>query len=133
MSQRTTSTSERESPDLGSQADAVSQGSAQRMQLWRVALCPLTAGAPFLSPRRRVLSPHTKDRLRGWCAELVPGVSVDIVEWVSPDPRHRPHAVVVAFPGSPRPSSVLYLKADDIARTHLAQALGTKSEPAVET
>jgi hypothetical protein len=88
-----------------------------------VTRCPLPFACPFLPPWRRSLGPDSRHRFIAWCDESLPGVAVEIVEWVGADTRQPLHAVVVAFPGSDRPPVVLYLKVEDIRRHHLVRAL----------
>jgi len=86
---------------------------------------PIPFGVPFMPPRRRALTDEFQNRLLAWCDELVPGVTVDIEEWVGADPRQPLHAVVLSFPQDVRSSIVLRLKVDELARSMLAEALET--------
>ena len=76
-----------------------------------------------MAPRRRPVARDTKDRLASWCDDLVPGVRVDIDEWVGADPRQPLHVVVVSFPQLDWPPVVLQLKVDEVQRIDLVQAL----------
>lgn len=89
-------------------------------------VCPLTWGAPFLPPWRRALTARARDRLETWCAELLPGVDVDVVEWVGADTRVPQHAVVVSFAAEDGPPAVIYVKAVDLRKDHLARALESR-------
>ncbi len=91
--------------------------------------CPLPSAPPFMPPWRRPLTADARHRLVAWCEELLPGVTVDIVEWAGADTRQPLHAVVVAFPESCRPPVVLYLKAEDVGRRRLVQALDSGESP----
>lgn len=110
-------------------ADAAIKWSALRMKLQRLTRCPLPFAAPFMPPWRRPLTATARHRLIGWCEELLPGVVVDIVEWVSADTRQPLHVMVLSFPGSHRPPVVLHLKVEDVDRHHLVQAFGSGEAP----
>ena len=86
--------------------------------------CPLSFGPPFTAPRRRELHPDINLRLNTWFEELLPGVAVDIVEWIGVDLRHPLHAVVCSFRTDPRPAVVLILMVEEVERHHLVQAFG---------
>jgi len=94
-----------------------------------VLRCPLPFEPPFLPPWQRPLGPDARRRLLDWCEEILPGVAVELVEWVGVDTRQPLHAVVVAFPGGDRLPVVLYLKAEDVERHHLLRALGSGESP----
>lgn len=93
------------------------------------ATCPLPFTPPFVHPWKRALPDAARQRLVSLFDGLLPGVSVDIVEWVGADPRHPIHAVVARFPSGCRPSVVLYLKSEDIERSHLVAALSGPPTP----
>ena len=76
-----------------------------------------------MPPWRRALHPDTRRRLTSWCAELLPGVPVHIVEWAGADPRQPIHAVVLSFPSTDRSRVVFYEKSEDVTRSHLVEAL----------
>jgi hypothetical protein len=89
----------------------------------RLGVCPISWAPPFEPPWKRTLSPDVVRRLSAWCAELLPGVEVDVVEWVGADPRQPIHALVVGFPTSERSPVVLYRKTEELERHHLERAI----------
>ena len=76
---------------------------------------------PFMPPWRRPVTGEIRQRLMAWCAELEPGVLVDIDEWVGADPRHPLHVVVFSFPRIDRRPVLLSLKVADVERSDLVQ------------
>ena len=84
---------------------------------------PIPFAAPFIHPQRRALEPQDQRRLMGWCEALVPGVSVELEEWVGADAREPLHAVVVSFPHAERLPVVLRMKVEEVGRDDLRAAL----------
>ena len=78
---------------------------------------------PFMPSWKRPMATQTRRRVMGWCAELIPDVTVEIEEWVGADLRHPLHTVIVAFPEIDRPPLALRVKVDEMRRSDLAQAL----------
>ena len=78
---------------------------------------------PFMPSRKRPMATQTRRRVMGWCAELIPDVTVEIEEWVGADPRHPLHTVIVTFSEIDRLPLALQVKVDEMRRSDLAQAL----------
>ena len=87
------------------------------------ALCPLASAPPFASPWRREVKQEAKGRLTVWFSELMPSVSVTLVEWVGADPRQPIHALVATFTNGYEKQVVIYSRVDDIKRYHVVRAL----------
>lgn len=84
---------------------------------------PMSAEPPFLPPYQRELQAEDLNRLQGWFGDLLPGVSVEVIEWVGADPRQPLHAVEASFCGAAIAPIVLVMKVEDIERCHLQDAL----------
>jgi hypothetical protein len=92
-----------------------------------VDVCPLVAEPPFCSPWRRAVPAVVQARIGTWITELHTRADVklaSVVEWVSPDPRTRVHAVLVAFViGSDHREVVVFNAAERITRAELSRTL----------
>ncbi len=87
---------------------------------------PIPYLVPFLPPRRGPVKGPMGQKLLSWCNTILPGVAVEIEEWIGADPRHPLHIVVVSFPESDRPSIRLTSKAEDLVHADLLQVLTGK-------
>ena len=86
-------------------------------------------GAPFLPPQRRPVAGDNRHRLLGWCSELLPGVVVEIEEWVGADCRQPLHTVLFSFPETSRPPLEVHAEAEKLTRSELVAALRLQHHP----
>ena len=104
--------------------------------------CPLSWAPPFMPPVQRQLSVDMRRCFLTWFDELLPGVGVDLVEWVGSDIRQPLHALVVTFQSESWGPIVMARKVEEIGREHLVEARAvqknalrkhrrTKSKPTV--
>ena len=85
---------------------------------------PMSAEPPFLPPYQRELQAEDLNRLQGWFDDLLPGGSVEVIEWVGADPRQPLHAVEISFATASSSPIILVMKVEDIECSHLQDALG---------